>query len=78
MSTDCVYGTGALHVWEASSARASGESPVSVHPARRSHPYDGGVTALMGLEAKLRLSRTLVVIDTHHDDIPAFVAALFD
>lgn len=37
-----------------------------------------GVTALMGLGAKLRLARTLVVVDTHHDDIPGFVEALFD
>lgn len=36
------------------------------------------VTALMGLEAKLRLARTLVVVDTHHDDIPTFVSRLFD
>jgi len=36
------------------------------------------VTALMGLDAKLRLARTLVIVDTRHDDIPAFVTALFD
>ncbi len=39
--------------------------------------YDGAVTALMGLEARLRLARTLVIIDTRHDDPAAFVAALF-
>ncbi len=37
-----------------------------------------GVTALMGLGAKLRLARTLVIVDTHHDDIPTFVSALLD
>jgi thiamine-phosphate pyrophosphorylase len=40
-------------------------------------PYDVAVTALMGLDAKLRLARTLVIIDTRHDDIAAFVSALF-
>jgi thiamine-phosphate pyrophosphorylase len=32
----------------------------------------------MGLGAKLRLARTLVIIDTRHHDIAAFVSALFD
>jgi len=40
-------------------------------------PYDVAVTALMGLDAKLRLARTLAVIDTRHDDIAAYVSALF-
>ena len=31
----------------------------------------------MGLEAKLRLAKTLVIIDTHHDDVAAFVSALY-
>ena len=31
----------------------------------------------MGLGAKLRLSRTLVIIDTRHGDIAAYVSALF-
>jgi thiamine-phosphate pyrophosphorylase len=31
----------------------------------------------MGLDAKLRLARTLAVIDTRHDDIAAYVSALF-
>lgn len=39
--------------------------------------YDVAVTALMGLDAKLRLARTLVIIDTRHDDISALVSALF-
>jgi len=42
------------------------------------HPYDVAVTALMGLDVKLRLARTLVIVDTHHDDIPTFVSRLFD
>jgi len=37
-----------------------------------------GVTALMGLGAKLRLARTLVIVDTRHDDLPTFVSALLD
>lgn len=36
------------------------------------------VTALMGLGAKLRLARTLVIVDMHHDDIDGFVEAVFD
>jgi thiamine-phosphate pyrophosphorylase len=39
--------------------------------------YDVAVTALMGLDARLRLARTLVIIDTAHDDIASFVSALF-
>ena len=31
----------------------------------------------MGLDARLRLARTLVIIDTKHDDIASFVSALF-
>lgn len=32
----------------------------------------------MGLGAKLRLARVLVVVDTHHDDMAGFVSALLD
>jgi len=31
----------------------------------------------MGMDAKLRLARTLVVIDTRHDDVAGYVSALF-
>ncbi len=31
----------------------------------------------MGLRTRLRLARTLVIIDTRHDDVAAFVGALF-
>src|SRR5674536_26744 len=40
-------------------------------------PYDVAVTALMGLDVRLRLARTLVIVDTAHDDIAPFVSALF-
>ena len=52
----------------------------AVNPIRRTAPasaYDVAVTALMGLDAKLRLARTLVVVDTRHDDVAAYVSALY-
>jgi thiamine-phosphate pyrophosphorylase len=36
------------------------------------------VTALMGLGAKLRLARTLAIVDMRHDDIEGFVSKLFE
>lgn len=55
-----------------------GTGGVACGPAGRAlASYDGAVTALMGLEARLRLARTLVIIDTRHDDIAAFASALF-
>ena len=36
------------------------------------------VTALIGLNAKLRLARTLAIVDMRHDDIEGFVSNLFD
>ncbi len=36
------------------------------------------VTALMGLGAKLRLARTLVIVDMRHDDMDGYVSKLFE
>lgn len=36
------------------------------------------VTALMGLGAKLRLARTLAIVDMRHDDLDSYVSQLFD
>ncbi len=36
------------------------------------------VTALMGLGAKLRLARTLVIVDMRHEDLDSYVSKLFD
>ncbi len=36
------------------------------------------VTALMGLGAKLRLARTLAIVDMRHDDVDSYVSRLFE